>query len=130
SHLPVSGLILTSWASIPVFLAIGGLTGFISGMMGVGGGAVMVPLMVILANMGQHIAQGTSLLAMIPISISGSFTHNKLGNVRSNIVLGLAIGSVIGGFLGASFAKALPELYLRCIFAGVGFCMSIRYLRA
>jgi hypothetical protein len=125
-HLPVPGLILTFWAKIFVFLAIGVLTGFISGMMGVGGGAVMVPLMVILANMGQHIAQGTSLLAMIPVSISGSFVHYKLGNIRNDVVWGLAIGSLIGGFLGASFAKALPELYLRCIFAGVGFWMSIR----
>jgi len=129
-YLPVSGFTLASWANTLVFLAIGALTGFMSGMMGVGGGAVMVPLMVILANMGQHIAQGTSLLAMIPISLSGSFTHYKLGNIRRDLVLGLAIGSLIGGFLGASFAKALPEFYLRCIFVGVGLWMSIRYLRA
>ena len=57
--------------------------------MGVGGGGVMVPLMVILGNIGQHMAQGTSLLAMIPASISGASTHYRLGNVKLDVVWGL-----------------------------------------
>ncbi len=127
--LPMSGHNLGFWGNILTFLAIGALTGFISGMMGVGGGAVMVPPMVILGNMGQHLAQGTSLLAMIPISVSGALTHNKLGNVRKDIMWGLAAGSLIGGWLGATGAKALPEAHLRFLFAGVGIWMGIRYLR-
>ncbi len=89
----------------------------------------MVPPMVIIANMTQHLAQGTSLLAMIPISISGAMTHYKLGNVRTDVVWGLAAGALVGGLLGASGAKALPEPYLRFVFAGVGFWMGIRYIR-
>jgi uncharacterized membrane protein YfcA len=129
AYLPISGHSLSFWGNILVFLAIGALTGFVSGMMGVGGGAVMVPPMVILGGMSQHLAQGTSLLAMIPISVSGAMTHYRLGNVRKDIVWGLAAGSLVGGYLGATGAKALPEPYLRFVFAGVGLWMGTRYLR-
>lgn len=62
-------------------------------MMGVGGGGVMVPLMVVLGDVGQHMAHGTSLLAMIPASISGDSTHYKLGNVKLDIAREWAIGN-------------------------------------
>ncbi|RTI51198.1 permease, partial [Thermus scotoductus] len=53
------------WEDLTLLLA-GGLTGFLSGMMGVGGGTIMVPAMVLVLGMDQHTAQGTSLLAMVP----------------------------------------------------------------
>ncbi|HEY3275524.1 MAG TPA: sulfite exporter TauE/SafE family protein [Syntrophorhabdaceae bacterium] len=130
SYVPGPGGPLSPWASAVIFLLIGCATGFLSGMMGVGGGVVMVPLMVMLAGMGQHLAQGTSLLAMVPISISGAFTHYRLGNVRKDIAWGLAAGALAGGFLGAVSAGALPDAYLRVIFAAVGIWMALRYLRS
>jgi uncharacterized membrane protein YfcA len=130
TYLPGSGFNLSTWSTIIVYLLIGSLTGFLSGMMGVGGGGVMIPLMVILGNMEQHLAQGTSLLAMIPISLSGAMTHYRLGNVRMNIAWGLAIGSLIGSSLGAMGASLLPEFYLRVLFAALGFWMGARSLRS
>ena len=130
SYLPGSGFNLSIWATIIVYLLIGSVTGFLSGMMGVGGGGVMIPLMVILSNMEQHLAQGTSLLAMIPVSLSGALTHYRLGNFRMNIAWGLAIGSLMGSFLGAMAASILPELYLRVLFAGLGFWMGLRSIRS
>ena len=129
SYFPGSGLSLSVGVTIIVYLLIGAITGFLSGMMGVGGGGVMIPLMVILSNMEQHLAQGTSLLAMIPISFSGALTHYRLGNVRMNIAWGLALGSLIGSFLGATAASLLPELYLRVLFAGLGFWMGLRSIK-
>ena len=129
-YLPQTGFNLSTWAAIIVFLLIGSATGFLSGMMGVGGGAVMISLLVILGNMEQHLAQGTSLLAMIPVSISGALTYYKLGYVHMNIAWGLVIGSLIGGFLGATAASLLPETYLRLLFAAIGFYMGIQYVRA
>ena len=130
SSLPAFGTNPSLWAAILLFLLIGAATGFLSGMMGVGGGAVMVPPMVIIGGMEQHLAQGTSLLAMVPAATAGAITHYKLGNVRTDIMWGLAIGSLAGGFTGASTAALLPEPVLRSIFAGIGLVMSIRYLRS
>ena len=110
------------------YIPIGSATGFLSGMMGVGGGGIMVSLMVILGNMEQHLAQGTSLLVMVPVSISGAMTYYKHGNIEMNIAWGLAIGSMIGSFFGATTASLVPEFYLRVGFASFGLCM--RYVRA
>ncbi len=118
------------WPGIAIYLFIGAATGFLSGMMGVGGGVVMVPPMVIIAGMGQHLAQGTSLLAMIPVAMAGAITHYRLGNVRTDMAWGLAAGALAGGYLGATAATALPELLLRVVFAAVGLWMALRYLRA
>jgi hypothetical protein len=128
-YLTKADLAMSWWVGILVFLCIGSVTGFVSGMMGVGGGGVMVPLMVIVGNMGQHVAQGTSLLAMIPASISGATTHYRLGNVETHIAWGLAIGSLMGGYAGAMAANSLSELHLRVAFAVLGIWMGTRYLR-
>ena len=128
--LPAFGAGTTPWTGALLFLLIGAATGFLSGMMGVGGGAVMVPPMVIIGGMEQHLAQGTSLLAMVPAAATGAATHYKLGNVRTDIAWGLALGSLAGGYAGAATAALLPEPVLRAIFAGIGLIMSVRYLRA
>ncbi|MDD3845457.1 MAG: sulfite exporter TauE/SafE family protein [Syntrophorhabdaceae bacterium] len=113
-----------------VLFATGLFTGFLSGMMGVGGGGIMIPPLVILIGMPQHLAQGTSLLAMVPGSAMGAFTHYKLGNVAKQIALGLMAGAAIGGYFGATFAHLLPELYLKFLFSIVGLWMGIRYIRS
>jgi uncharacterized membrane protein YfcA len=110
-------------------IGTGAFTGFLSGMMGVGGGGIMVPFLVIFIGMPQHLAQGTSLLAMVPGSAMGAFTHYRLGNVAKHLGLGLALGAAIGGYIGASFAHLVPEFYLKVIFALVGLWMGIRYIK-
>jgi uncharacterized membrane protein YfcA len=129
-YLPTQGLDLAWWSSGIVFLMIGSATGFVSGLMGVGGGGIMVPMMVILGNMGQHLAQGTSLLAMVPAGVSGAATHYKLGNVDTGLVWGLSIGSLVGAYFGANTANLFPELYLRTAFAALGVWVGTRYIRA
>ncbi|MCX8023551.1 MAG: sulfite exporter TauE/SafE family protein [Syntrophorhabdaceae bacterium] len=128
-YLPKSGYSLPVLINIAVFLVIGGITGFLSGMLGIGGGAVMIGLMVLLTDSEQHLAQGTSLFAMFPSSINGVITHYKLKTLDINIGLGLAIGCIFGGFLGATVANQLPELYLRFVFATVAIWMGIKYIR-
>jgi uncharacterized protein len=97
--------------------------------MGVGGGAIMVPLMVIAGGMSQHVAQGTSLLAMVPIAGAGAVTHHRLGNVKTGIAVGLSLGAIVGGYLGGSMANVIPELWLRTLFSVVGIWMGLRYIR-
>jgi uncharacterized protein len=121
---PVSGV-----TKIIVLMVTGIFTGFMSGMMGVGGGTVMVPAMVLLAGFDQHTAQGTSLLAMIPAGGVGAFTHWRLGNVQTNLIAGLIPGILIGTYSGGTLALVLPEGTLRIIFAAVLIWTGIRYLR-
>ena len=117
------------WLRAVILFATGAFAGFVSGMMGVGGGTVMVPPMVILAGMSQHLAQGTSLLAMVPIGAAGALTHYRLGNVDTHVAGGLVIGAMAGGYLGGTAANMLPELILKVIFASLGIWVGIRYMR-
>ena len=97
-------------------------------MMGVGGGTVMVPAMVLLAGIGQHTAQGISLLAMIPAGGVGAFTHWRLGNVTTNHLTGLIPG-FFGTYVGGTLAHLLPDNILRVIFAIVLIWTGFRYVK-
>lgn len=118
------------WLKVAVLLVAGIFTGFVSGMMGVGGGTIMVPAMVLLAGFGQHVAQGSSLLAMVPAGAMGAFTHWRLGNVTTKIIPLLIPGVIVGTFLGGSVANILPDAALRIIFAILLIYMGIRNIKA
>jgi hypothetical protein len=118
------------YAKIMILLTTGALTGFLSGMMGVGGGTIMIPVMVILAGFTQHVAQGTSLLVMVPTGAIGAFTHWKMGNVATEILVGLIPGIILGTYLGGNFADLFSDNILRLIFTVVILWMGIRYVIA
>lgn len=128
SYLPAFHIGAFLWGKVISLLVTGAFTGFLSGMMGVGGGFVMVPVMVLLVGLSQHIAQGTSLLVMVPTGIVGAWTHWKLGHIVLDIVPGLIVGSLIGTPLGAELAHSLPENQLRLVFVAFVVAMSLRYL--
>lgn len=108
---------LAGWASVAALAATGLVTGFIAGLLGIGGGAFMIAGMVIFVGMSQHIAQGSSLLSMVPAAAVGAWAHWRRGNVETSILPGLAVGILIGAFLGGAVANSLPEQTLRIIFA-------------
>lgn len=118
-----------AWIRWSVLVILGAMTGFISGMLGVGGGIFMVPMMVLFAGIVQHTAQGVSLLAMIPASALGAWTHFKRGNTRTSILPGLVVGVLAGVYVGGSFAHLTPERELRFIFTALLAYTAIRYLR-
>ena len=118
------------WQKAGILLFTGVFTGFLSGMMGVGGGTIMVPAMVLLAGFGQHIAQGSSLLAMVPAGSVGAYTHWRLGNVETRLIAGLIPGIIAGTYMGGSLAHVLPEGTLRLIFAAALIWTGTKYLRA
>jgi uncharacterized membrane protein YfcA len=120
---------LEGWGKIMVLLVSGAAAGFISGMMGVGGGSLMVPAMVLLVGFTQHTAQGSSLLAMVPAGGVGAFTHWRLGNVVGKLLPGLIIGIILGTYLGGTLAHRLDEATLRVIFAAVLIWQGIRDIR-
>lgn len=116
------------WYKVAILLSVGALSGFLSGMMGVGGGAMMVPAMVLLAGFPQALAQGSSLLAMVPAGAAGAHTHWRFGNVAPRLLPGLVPGVLLGTVLGSSLALRLGESWLRALFAAVLMWTGARYL--
>ena len=97
-------------------LAIGLLTGVVSGLLGIGGGLVMVPAMVLILGLSQHLAQGTSLFVIVPTAAAGSVTHFRLGNIRLAVAGWLALGGSGGAIAGAILALLVPDQGLRVLF--------------
>lgn len=123
----MQGGVPSVWMKIMWLLATGAVTGYLSGMMGVGGGSIMVPAMVLLAGMGQHVAQGSALLAMVPAGIAGASAHHRLGNVAGGTLWWLLPGIVAGTFAGGMGAAAMDADWLRVIFALVLVYAGTRY---
>jgi hypothetical protein len=119
----------SAWVRWIVLLLLGALTGFLSGMMGVGGGSFMVPMMVVFAGIAQQTAQGISLLAMIPASTIGVWTHWKMGNIQLRHLTGLVVGVLAGVALGGRFAHLMPERELSLLFTALLLYTALRYLR-
>lgn len=115
---------------VTVLLVVGAFTGFFSGMMGVGGGSLMVPAMVLLTGFPQILAQGSSLLAMVPAGIAGAHQHWQLGNVVRRLLPGLVPGILLGTWAGSNLALRLTDASLRFAFAAVVVYTGARYLRA
>lgn len=129
SHLAFLAHSTTGWGKVAALLSGGALAGFLSGMMGVGGGSIMVPALVLLVGLSQYSAQGSSLLAMVPAGSVGAYTHWRLGNVVTRVLPGLIPGILIGTYFGGTLAHLLSEANLRLIFAGVLIWLGIRDIR-
>lgn len=116
-------------ATVAFLLATGLLVGIAAGLLGVGGGALMVPMLVIGLGMTQHLAQGTSLAAMVPAGASGTVAHVRHRTVRFDAVIGLVPGIAAGSWVGGRFALAMPASILRVVFAVVLGALGLHYLR-
>ncbi|MBI4796007.1 MAG: sulfite exporter TauE/SafE family protein [Deltaproteobacteria bacterium] len=130
SHLAVLSHPAAGWSKIAALLASGAVAGFLSGMMGVGGGSIMVPALVLMVGHSQYTAQGSSLLAMVPGGSVGAYTHWRLGNVVLRVLTGLVPGILIGTYFGGNLAHLLSEANLRLIFAAVLIWLGLRDIRS
>lgn len=100
------------------FIFLGLLAGILSGFIGVGGGVIIVPALVLFFKFTQKMAQGTTIALLIPpIGILAAWTYYKQGNVDLRVAALICLGFVIGGLIGAKFATNLPNEALRKIFA-------------
>ena len=104
---------------------IGAAGGFLSGLLGVGGGVVMVPLLVLRAGYRQREAHAMSLGAIIPISLAGAITFGAAGKVRIGYALALALGSMVGARAGAGLLTRAPERPLKIGFGVFLLVVSI-----
>jgi len=104
---------------ILALLAIGFVGGFAGGLLGIGGGAIYIPAMVLLLDTDQHLAQGASLAAIIATALVGSVAHFRQGNIDSRTVLWVSPVAVVAGLGSAFLADALDAETLRRVFAVV-----------
>ena len=112
-----------------LMLLLGVVVGVISGIVGIGGGIVIVPALVLITGMTQHRAQGTSLAVLLaPAGILAVYEYWKAGDVDIRIALLLAAGFVIGGYFGGRFAQYIPDLMLKRIFAVVLIVVGAKML--
>jgi uncharacterized membrane protein YfcA len=100
-------------------ILIGALAGLVAGLLGVGGGVLFVPALVLLSGLTQQEAEATSLLAIVPVAIVGAWRQARYGNLelRAGVVLGVL--GVPGSFAGVALANVLSGRALRLAFAGL-----------
>jgi uncharacterized protein len=97
-------------------LSLGLAAGVAAGLFGIGGGIVFVPTLLAL-GLGQLDAEATSLAAILPTVVAGTWSQQRYGNVRWRPALVLGVTSIAGVVGGVAVAEALPEDFLRRLFA-------------
>ena len=98
-------------------IVIGLLVGALGGLFGVGGGLIFVPVLVLLFDFGQVEAEATSLLAIIPVVLAGTWRQHLYGNVRWRVALVIGLAAIGGVELGVLTAKSISEETLQRLFA-------------
>ena len=110
-------------------IILGFCGGVVGGMLGVGGGIIFVPALVILLDQSQLVATSTSLLAIVPVAIVGTWRQHRNGNVRfaDGIVLGLL--ALPGVAIGVVVANIVPQRALELGFAGLILFVAVQLVR-
>jgi len=114
-----------SASTIAFALVLGLAAGVLAGMFGVGGGILFVPTLVAL-GLGQLEAQGTSLLAILPTVLAGTWNQRRYGNLRVRTAVVVGVSSVVGVEVGARIVTELPESTLRTLFAILLFGVAVQ----
>lgn len=116
-----------SISTLILLILIGLSAGLLSGVVGVGGGIVMIPLMMIFLGFTQHQAQGTSLAVMLPpIGVLAAWNYHKMGFVEWKYAMIIAATFIVGGYLGSRWAVNVDARTLKKIF---GFIMLLGGLK-
>jgi uncharacterized membrane protein YfcA len=104
--------------SFLMLLLIGLVAGILGGLLGLGGGIIMIPAMVLLLGFSQHQAIGTSLAVMLPpIGMFAAYNYYKAGDVNLLYALIIAVAFMAGSWVSSKFALSIPENILKKIFS-------------
>ncbi len=110
-------------------ILIGLAIGVISGLVGIGGGALLTPILIYAYHMNQHRAQGTSLAMLLaPSGLLAFWKYYKAGNADLKLGIVVALGVLLGGYFGGLWAQQLSNAALRRVFAGFLVVIAIRML--
>lgn len=113
-------------AGFLLIILSGLVIGTISGLTGVGGGVLLVPTLVLAFGIGQRVAQGTSLLAILPTAMVGAFVHQRQGDLDAGAAARMSLGGVPGALLGSVLALWLPQRVLAGLFGVLLAAMAVR----
>jgi len=114
--------------SIAAAVGLGLGAGLLAGMLGVGGGLVLVPGMVLLLTVEQHTAQGVSLAVITVTALAGAVTHYRQHNLVLEVVLAIAPAAALFGFLGGTVANLIDASLLRRIFGSLTILLGVLLL--
>jgi uncharacterized protein len=112
--------------TVAALLGVGLAAGFMAGLLGIGGGLLLVPAMVLFFGFDQHVAQGTSLLVIIPAALAGSWTHHRKGRLVLRDAVAAGAGGVLGAAVGAFLALGIDDIALRRLFALLLLASALR----
>jgi uncharacterized membrane protein YfcA len=113
---------------ITLYIVLGLVAGVLSGLLGIGGGIIIVPALIILFGLSQQQAQGTTLALMIPpIGLLAAWTYYNHGYVDLKIAGFICLGFFVGGFFGAKLATGISTQVLQKIF-GVALLLTAIYM--
>lgn len=113
---------------VVITILAGLIVGAMSAFFGVGGGLLMVPFMVLVLGETQHVAEGTSLLVIVPTAVAGVVAHHKRGFVDFRIAIWLGLGGVVGAVLGAKVALGTAGSVLRTLFGVLVIFVGVRFI--
>ena len=106
--------------TVVALIFVGILAGILSGLVVIGGGIIMVPLLVLWLGFSQHQAQGTSLaVLMVPVTSAGVYNYYKQGHVDWRYAAVIAVFFVVGGFFGSKLAVTIDQKMLKKVFGVV-----------
>ena len=111
-------------------VAIGFAAGALAGLLGVGGGTLFVPALVLLLGLAQVDAEATSLLAIVPVALVGAWRQHRYGNLRLRDGVVIGVLAVPGAVAGVVLANAVPERALELGFAALLVAVAVRARRA
>ena len=112
-----------------VYIILGLTAGVLSGMFGIGGGTILIPGLIYLAGFSQHLAQGTTLAAMIPpIGLLAAIRYWQSGNINISVAVFISAGFIIGGYIGANFVQAIPGPILKKMFGAFLLFISLNMI--
>jgi len=109
-------------------IAIGLVTGFINGIFGSGGGMIIVPALTFLMGVDEHKSHATAISIILPLSVISTILYLKEDIIQFNIAMYIALGGIIGSFIGAKFLNKIPANILRKIFGGIIIFTAIRMI--
>jgi uncharacterized membrane protein YfcA len=110
-------------------VAIGLVAGVVAGLLGVGGGVLFVPGLVLFLGLGQHAAEATSLLAIVPVAVVGTYRQDRYGNVNRRDALLVGVLSLLGAAGGVVLANAVTGALLRDAFAALTLLVAAQLVR-
>lgn len=116
-------------ATFVLLLLVGLAAGFLSGLVGIGGGVIIVPALVLLLGFSQKLAQGTSLgILLLPVGILAVIQYYKQGYLNVQFVAVVSLAFILGSFLGSKLALSLSDEKMKKIFAIVMMLIAIKML--